>query len=134
MAKTRKEALPALSEAQLEIMHLVWQQGEVTVTDVWTELARRRPVARNTILTLMDRLEKKGWLKRRVEGQAHTYTAAAPRATTLRQLVRRLVDAAFAGSAEALVLALLEGRGVSDEEARRIRQLIDQARNRRDRP
>jgi hypothetical protein len=45
-------------------------------------------------------------------------------------VVHRLVDAAFAGSAEALVLALLEGRGVSDEEARRIRQLIDKARSR----
>ncbi len=129
MAKAKDE-LPALSEAQLEIMHVVWDGGEVTVTDVWTVLARRRPVARNTVLTLMDRLEKKGWLKRRADGQAHYYTAAVPRAATLGQVVHRLVDAAFAGSAEALVLALLEGRGVSDEEARRIRQLIDKARSR----
>jgi predicted transcriptional regulator len=129
MAKAKDE-LPALSEAQLEIMHVVWDGGEVTVTDVWNVLAGRRPVARNTVLTLMDRLEKKGWLKRRADGQAHYYTAAAPRAATLGQVVHRLVDAAFAGSAEALVLALLEGRGVSDEEARRIRQLIDKARAR----
>ena len=129
MAKP-KEELPALSEAQLEIMHVVWDGGEVTVTDVWTVLARRRPVARNTVLTLMDRLEKKGWLKRRADGQTHAYTAAVPRAATLGDVVHRLVDAAFAGSPEALVLALLEGRGVSDEEARRIRQLIDKARGR----
>src|SRR5436305_1426785 len=129
MAKAKDE-LPALSEAQLEIMHVVWDGGEVTVTDVWTVLARRRPVARNTVLTLMDRLEKKGWLKRRADGQAHYYTAASPRAATLGQVVHRLVDAAFAGSAEALVLALLEGRGVSAEEARRIRQLIAKARTR----
>ena len=125
-----KDELPALSEAQLEIMHVVWDGGEVTVTDVWNVLARRRPVARNTVLTLMDRLEKKGWLRRRADGAAHYYTAAVPRAATLGQVVHRLVDAAFAGSAEALVLALLEGRGVSDEEARRIRQLIDKARTR----
>ena len=129
-----KDELPALSEAQLEIMHVVWDGGEVTVTDVWTVLARRRPVARNTVLTLMDRLEKKGWLKRRADGQTHYYTAAVPRATTLGQLVRRLVDAAFAGSAEDLVLALLEGRGVSDEEARRIRRLIDDVQARRKKP
>lgn len=122
------EGLPALSEAQLEIMHVVWDGGEVTVTDVWGVLAGRRAVARNTVLTLMDRLEKKGWLNRRADGQTHYYTAAAPRAATLGQVVHRLVDAAFAGSADALVLALLEGRGVSDEEARRIRQLIDNAR------
>ncbi len=125
-----KDGLPALSEAQLEIMHVVWDGGEVTVTDVWNVLARRRAVARNTVLTLMDRLEKKGWLKRRADGAAHYYTAAVPRETTLGQVVHRLVDAAFAGSAEALVFALLEGRGVSDEEARRIRQLIDKARGR----
>ena len=112
-------------------MEIVWAGSEVTVTDVWAVLSQRRPVARNTILTLMDRLEKKGWLTRRAEGQTHLYKAAAPRAATQRNLVHRLVDAAFAGSAEGLVLALLEGRGVSEEEARRIRQLIDKAQSKR---
>jgi predicted transcriptional regulator len=134
MANPKQEELPALSEAQLEIMHVVWDGGEVTVTDVWNVLARRRQVARNTVLTLMDRLEKKGWLNRRAEGPTHYYKAAVPRAATLGQVVHRLVNAAFAGSAEALVLALLEGRGVSEEEARRIRQLIDQARGGRKKP
>ena len=134
MTKPDPEGLPALSEAQLEIMNVVWDGGEVTVTDVWNVLAGRRQVARNTVLTLMDRLEKKGWLKGRAEGQTHYYAAAAPRDATLGQVVHRLVDAAFAGSAEALVLALLEGRGVSDEEAKRIRRLIDDARSRRNKP
>lgn len=134
MDKANPEGLPALSETQLEIMHVVWEGGEVTVTDVWSVLAQRRPIARNTVLTLMDRLEKKGWLKRRTDGLAHSYSAAAPRVTTLGQIVHRLVDAAFAGSAEALVLALLEGRGVSNEEARRIRQLIDKARSKGGKP
>jgi predicted transcriptional regulator len=133
MAKAN-EGRPPLSEAQLEIMHVVWDGGEVTVTDVWNALSSRRPVARNTVLTLMDRLEKKGWLTRRAEGQTHVYAAAAPRDATLGQVVHRLVDAAFAGSADAMVLALLEGRGVSDEEARRIRKLIDQARARGKKP
>ena len=130
MTTPNPEGLPALSEAQLEIMQVVWDGGEVTVTDVWTVLAGRRQVARNTVLTLMDRLEKKGWLTRRSDGQTHYYTAAAPRTATLNQVVHRLVDAAFAGSAEALVLALLEGRGVSADEAKRIRKLIDKARGR----
>jgi predicted transcriptional regulator len=131
MAKPKPDDLPALSPAQLEIMHVAWDAKEVTVTDVWNVLSQRRQVARNTVLTLMDRLEKKGWLRRRADGQTHYYSAAAPRGTTLGRVVHRLVDAAFAGSAEGLVLALLEGRGVSDEEARRIRQLIDSAQSRR---
>jgi predicted transcriptional regulator len=134
MAKPNQEELPALSPAQLELMHVVWESREVTVTDVWNVLSQRRAVARNTILTLMDRLEKKGWLRRRADGQTHYYTAAVPRAATLGHVVHRLVDAAFAGSAEALVLALLEGRGVSPEEAQRIRQLIDDAQKRRKKP
>ena len=133
MAKPKQE-LPALSEAQLEIMQVVWERGEVTVTDVWTVLTQRRTLARNTVLTLMDRLEKKGWLRRRAEGQTHYYAATALRAATLGEVVHRLVDAAFAGSAEGLILALLEGRGVSDAEAQRIRQLIDNSRNRRKKP
>jgi len=134
MEKAKKSQLPALSEAQLEIMELVWDGGEVTVSDVWNVLGKRRAVTRNTVLTLMDRLEKKGWLKRRAEGQAHLYKATVARATTLGRVVKRLVDAAFAGSAEALVLALLEGRGVSDDEARRIGKLIDDARAGRKKP
>ena len=120
--------LPALSDAQLEVMHAVWAAPEVTVTDVWAALVARRPVARNTVLTVMDRLAGKGWLTRRSEGSAHVYAAAVPRAAALGAAVRRLVDGAFAGSAEGLVLALLDGRGVTDEEAERIRALIAASR------
>lgn len=134
MAKASSKNLPALSESQFAIMQIVWGRDEVTVTDVWTALTRLRPVARNTTLTLMDRLEKKGWLKRRVDGQTHFYSATKPRADTLGKVVHRLVDAAFAGSAEGLVLALLQGRGVTDEEAQRIRKLIDNARMRTMKP
>src|SRR5262249_24575998 len=132
MAKSKGDELPDLAKVQLEIMHVVWERGEATVTDVWTVLTDSREVARNTILTHMERLEKHGGMKRRAEGQTHYYSAAVRRATTLGLVVHRLVDAAFAGSAEGLVLALLEGRGVSAEEARRIRQLIDDAQARRD--
>ncbi len=131
MAKLDSQSLPALSEAQLEIMQVVWSSGEVTVTDVWSVLVKRRAVTRNTILTLMDRLTKKGWLKRRSQGNTHCFQATTSRATTLGSVVQRLVDAAFAGSADELVLALLEGRGVSNEEAARIRLLIDNAKARR---
>jgi len=131
MNRIEESGLPALSDAQLEIMQIAWDRGEVTVTDVWNVLSGRRTVARNTILTLMDRLEKKGWLNRRTEGQAHFYCASVPRQSTLGGVVQRLVDSAFAGSPEAMVLALIEGRGVSKDEADRIRKLIDNAQIRR---
>ena len=118
---------PPLSEAQFEIMHVVWDRGEVTVADVWKAVASRRKVSRNTVLTMLTRLEEKGWLSRDEEGHAFRYRATVPREVTLGTMIGRLVDTAFGGSAEGLVMALLHGRGVSREEARRIRAMISRA-------
>ncbi|MBI3862252.1 MAG: BlaI/MecI/CopY family transcriptional regulator [Planctomycetia bacterium] len=118
---------PPLSDAQFEIMQEVWKRDEATVSDVWESLAARRAVARNTVLTLMDRLVKKGWLKRRAAGQTHHYSAAVSHRSTLGDVARRVVDTAFAGSVDSLMLALIEGRGISDDEAERIRRLINAA-------
>jgi predicted transcriptional regulator len=127
----KAEHLPPLSGAQIEIMDVVWARGEVTVTEVWKALEERRPIARTTVLTVIDRLVKKGWIRRRAASQQHFYSAARSREATLGGLVERLVDTVFAGSAENLVVALLDGRGVSDEEAKRIRILIQQSRRKR---
>jgi BlaI family transcriptional regulator, penicillinase repressor len=122
--------LPPLSEAQLEIMNVVWDQGDVTVAEVWKALAVQRKVARNTVLTMLTRLEEKGWLERDSLEHAHRYRAAVPRDATLGTMISRLVQTAFGGSAEGLLVALLHGRGVSKEEAARIRAMIDQAEKR----
>lgn len=117
---------PPLSPAQLEIMTVVWRRGEVTVADVWDAIGRKRPVARNTVMTVMARLEKKGWLQHRADGQTFFYSATVERSSALGQLVSRIVETAFAGSADGLIMALLEGRGVSAEEAARIRTMIEE--------
>ncbi len=125
MSKSKR--LPALSDSQLEIMQVVWEGHEVTVSQVWKALSERRQVARNTVLTLMERLAKKGWLNRRADGHLHHYSAAVSRERTLGDLVRGLLDRAFAGSAEDLMLALVDARGLTEEEARRIREIIRDA-------
>jgi predicted transcriptional regulator len=127
--------LPPLTPAQLEVMNVVWERGDVTVADVWKALSAQRAVARNTVLTTLARLEEKGWLRRDAGGHAHRYRAAVPREATLGTMIERLVETAFGGSAEGLMLALLHGRGVSKEEATKIRALIDEAeKGRRRRP
>src|SRR4051794_13086110 len=118
---------PPLSEAQLEIMNLVWDRGEVTVAEVWKVLAVRRQVARNTVQTMMVRLEEKGWLSSQTDEPAYRYRAAVPREAVQGMMVRRLLDSAFGGSAEGLVMALLDGRGISRAEADRVRALIQGA-------
>lgn len=124
--------LAPLSAAQLEIMHVVWGRGEATVADVWGALSARRKVARNTVLTMLARLEEKGWLTRDAGGHAHRYRAAVGREATLGTMLGRLVEAGFGGSVEGLVLALLDRRGVSRDEADRIRAMIDRAERRGD--
>ena len=117
MAKT--DSLPALSEGQLEILNVVWKRGEVTVGDVWTELSQRRPIARNTIQTTIVRLEDKGWLRHRADGNTFYYWATQPAHTVRRKMTRRLVDTLFHGSTEGLLLALLEKESLAPDEAER---------------
>jgi BlaI family transcriptional regulator, penicillinase repressor len=122
-----KPELPPLSEAQLEIMNIVWDQGNVTVGKIWKVLGKRRSISRNTVSTMVTRLEEKGWLRHRVRGGTFLYLATHPRVKVLSRMVHRLVDAAFQGSAEGLVLTLLEGGRLSAEEVERIKAMVEKA-------
>lgn len=126
--------LPPLPDAQLEIMKIVWDRGETTAGEVWKAIASTRPVARNTILTLMTRLAEKGWLRQTLHGNVHRYSAAVGRESALNGMARRLVQTAFEGSVEGLLMSLLKG-GLSRDEAQRIRAMLDAAeRNRGKKP
>jgi BlaI family transcriptional regulator, penicillinase repressor len=121
-----------LTDVQMEIMAVVWgQPGGASVADVWKVVSAKRRVARNTVQTMLVRLEDKGWLTHREEGAGFRYSARRPRGMTLRRIVAKLVETAFAGSAESMVMALLQGRGVSKEEAERIRRMIDESERRK---
>ena len=122
-----KRELPPLSEAQLEIVNVVWDNGEATVGQVWKELAKRRRVSRNTVSTMITRLKEKGWLRRRVSKGTHLYSSTQPREKVLPRFVRRFVDAAFQGSADGLVFALLESGHLSIEEIERIKVMLGKA-------
>jgi predicted transcriptional regulator len=119
--------LPELSPAQREIMEIVWERGEVTANEVRRVLSRTRIVARNTVRTLLERMEDKGWLVHRAEGRTFLYTAARPRQDAVGQKVREIVETVCGGSPEVLVSALLDYRGLRPDELKRIRQLLDQA-------
>ena len=126
-----KRERPHLTDAQLEVMHAIWDRGEAAVTDVWQDLCKQREIARNTVLTVMDRLAGRGWLEKRVIGNTHLYRPTVSRKKALGNVVKRLVETAFSGSADRLVMALLDGRGVSKDEADRIREMIDQSRKKK---
>lgn len=113
-----------LTAAQREIMEVIWCRGAATVSDVREALRPRRELARNTVQTMLVRLEEKGWLKHREEGRTFIYSANRPRAASLGAKVVQLIDRWFSGAPEEMVTALLEYRGLSTNEAERIRRMI----------
>lgn len=125
----RKHQLPQLSPAQREIMEIIWQLDEVSVSDVRAKLSETRPVARNTVRTLLERMEEKGWLTHREQDRTYHYRATQPRRATVGEKVIEVVEQLCDGSPEALVAALLDYRGLSKPELQRIRRLLDAAQS-----
>jgi predicted transcriptional regulator len=117
---------PLLTPQELEIMKLVWQRPAVTVRDVYEALRARRKLAYTTVMTVMNILERKGYLKKRPEGRGYLYQPARRRERVLAAMVREFLGRVFDGSAEPLLVRLLEDRHLSERElaevARRVRE------------
>ena len=125
---TRRTTLPGLSQSQREIMEIVWDRGEVSAIEVRDILSKKRDLAKNTVRTLLDRMEEKGWLKHREDGRTYLYSAAQPREASIGQKVLEVVEHVCGGSPEELVTALLDYRGLSPQELKRIRSMLDEAK------
>lgn len=120
------------TEAELEILRVLWERGPSTVRQVHESLAEQRETGYTTTLKLMQIMADKGLVTRDESMRTHVYAAKASQETTQRQLVNDLVDRAFGGSAAELVLRALSSHRTSDEELDEIRKLIDEARNARE--
>src|SRR5689334_19664477 len=101
-------ALPGLSQSQREIMEIVWDRGEVSANEVRAALSAKRALAKNTVRTLLERMEAKGWLTHREDGRTYLYAAAQPRDASIGQKVLEVVEHLCGGSPERLVTALLD--------------------------
>lgn len=104
----RKSARNGLAPLELSIMQVIWTRGESSVADVQNELASS--LAYTTVQTMLNSLEKKGKLKRRMVGRAFVYSAVVTESAAVGQGVRDLIDRMFGGSAEELVMSLLRNR------------------------
>jgi predicted transcriptional regulator len=111
--------------AELEILRVLWRQGASTVRDVHAALNPARSIGYTTVLKLMQIMTEKGLLGRDENARAHVYSARVAESQTQRALVRDLIDRAFGGSAEGLVVEALQGQKASPEEIARIRRAVD---------
>ena len=128
MSKSKLKDLPPLSRAQRELMEVIWDHGELGVLEATTLMNKQRPVARNTIRTLLERMREKGWLTHRVDGRSYLYSPTVPREESLGQRVMDMVDKACGGNPEKLMMALLDYRGLSEEEVLRISKMLEDAK------
>jgi predicted transcriptional regulator len=115
-----------LSPANLEIMKIIWEKGDVTVNDVFETINTRRKdkLRRTTIQVQMNRLEDYGWLKHRQEGRTYVYSAAAEKQKTRRDILDDITLRVFGGSRTELVKCLLENSDVSSEDIKELRELL----------
>src|SRR4051794_11911105 len=117
--------LPRPTDAELEILTVLWGRGECTVREVHEAIAKRKPTQYTTVLKLMQIMAEKGLVKRNEDQRAHVYAASRPRQWTQRQLAKDLLERAFGGSAAELVMGALSARKASKEDLAEIRRLLD---------
>ena len=113
-----------LTPQELELMKIVWQKGQATVRDVYETLLERRKIAYTTVMTMMRVLEKKGYVKTQRVNRAYVYRPARPQRQVVRSMVREFVDRVFNGSAQPLLVHLVEDRRLSSEELEELERLI----------
>jgi predicted transcriptional regulator len=131
-ASMTKHELPRPTDAELAILRVLWERGASTVRQVHDVLSRERPTAYTTALKLLQIMTEKGLVRRDETDRTHVYHARLTEEQTQRQLVRDLLDRAFAGSASKLVMQALAAKRASAEELGEIRRLLQSEEGGRD--
>ena len=116
-----------LGRLELKIMEVVWRFGEATVHDVQKTLEPTTPRAYSTILTMMRKLEAKGYLDHDVDDRTYVYRPTISQSDVRKNLLGDLLDRVFAGSASLVVSGLLDQKKLSKKELVAIRKLIEDA-------
>ncbi len=118
-------ALPRPTDAELEILTVLWSRGASTVREIHEIVLKRKPTQYTTVLKLLQIMSEKGLVRRNEEQRAHVYEAAVPRDLTRKQLAGDLLQRAFDGSAARLLQGALSARKASKAELAEIRKLLD---------
>jgi predicted transcriptional regulator len=118
--------LPRPTDAELEILTVLWSRGPSTVRDVHEIIASQKPTQYTTVLKTMQIMAEKGLVRRDEKQRAHVYEAARPREWTQQQLAGDLLRRGFNGSARSLMLGALSAKKATAEELADLRRLLDE--------
>lgn len=120
--KMMKQIKP--TEGELEILNVLWNNGPGTVRDVHEELAKNKEVGYTTTLKLMQIMFEKQLLDRDATAKTHIYNAAVSREQTQGQILKKMIDTVFNGSATRMVMQALGNHKATAEELDEIRQYL----------
>jgi BlaI family transcriptional regulator, penicillinase repressor len=121
-------ALPRPTDAELEILNILWRQGSSTLREIYQIVAGQRKTGLTTTLKTLQIMTHKGLVIRDVSKRPSSYTPALPERTTRGKMLDELIQKAFEGSARKLLVQAVEEGGLSDQELAEIRKLIDSLR------
>ena len=123
----RKNSEPPLTPLELELMNVLWETGPANVQTVQAGL-KTRDLAYTTVQTMLNILHRKGRVKRQLKDRAYIYRPVLSRQKAVTQAVGEMLDRFFGGSADSLVLNLVETRQLTPEKLARIQQMIEQSK------
>jgi predicted transcriptional regulator len=122
----KKTSLPKPTDSELAILAVLWRLGPSTVREVHTELCLQQESGYTTVLKMLQIMTEKGLVKRNEDDRSHVYRPACSQNEVQKQLVGHLLDRAFDGSAQKLVMQALASKKSSPDELAEIRRLLDE--------
>lgn len=117
----------SLTDLQLAIVRILWQQGECTVLEVQEALAPERKLAQTTVATILTRLEKRGIVRHQSKGRLFVYKALVTESQVRRSMVSDLTALLFDGSPAALISHLLSEKEINASDLDEVKRLIADA-------
>ena len=120
------KTVPRPTQAETAILQVLWQRGPSTVRDVFEVLKAERSTGYTTVLKLLQIMHEKGLVRRDASRRSHRYEAVATQRHTQQQLVKDLLERAFGGSMQKLVMHALTARKASRKDLAEIRSLLDE--------
>jgi len=130
MTNTRQARLKNLGEVEQAVMDYVWSHGPSTAEECREALASTRPMKDSTVRTVLRRLEDKGYLSHSVEGRTFVYHAADARENVAVRAVKNIIDRFCGGSAEQLVLGMVDNEVLDRQLLERLARKIGESEGR----
>lgn len=127
-----KRSIDSLGELQKAVMETVWEKGEATVNEVRERLSRDPEPAYTTVLSVMQKLEKLGWLTHRAEGRTYVYEPTQSRRQEGQHSLRSFTQRVFGGDRLVLFQHLLDDNELSGEDLRALEEMIERRKKEED--